>query len=92
MQTIDKEGVTIYYERIPEGVYIYHIESKFHHGTKVMQEFLEDYGNYDIYLYRLDTYGMPKDVLDAWFAKLGFTRKDMYLTTYEATHKKEHIR
>ena len=86
--------VTIEYEYLNEhNVYIHSIVSpvikREGRGTEALQEFLQEFEKYNIYLYSSDECRTDKAILDKWYEKNGFVKCNNHLLKYNVTHWKK---
>lgn len=85
--------VIIEYEYIDSNnIYIRNIKSSFKqegNGTEALQDFLFEFKDYDIYLCATDEHGTNKEILDRWYAKMGFSLCDKVINNICMTHTKQ---
>jgi len=90
------DNCKIVYEQNSEGIYIQSIKSetpKSGHGTKLLEIFIKQFENVNIYLYPTRELGTDEKILKKWYKKCGFIEMNLYYfdNCYKATmlHKKK---
>ena len=83
--------VTINYEFVDNYIFLDSIVAsikKDGRGTEALVSFLEDFKQYDIYIFCSNELGTDAGILDKWYQSLGFEKCSHKNMKYNVTHVK----